>query len=80
VDDPAADRVSAASPSLQLLELALEEIEPNLSQPRQYFDEAALDALAGSISKRGVLQPVLVRSLSDGIHRESSHDDYVIDT
>jgi ParB family chromosome partitioning protein len=50
----------------ELRELALEEIEPNRSQPRQYFDEAALDALAGSIGKRGVLQPVLVRSLEDG--------------
>ena len=46
--------------------MALEEIEPNRSQPRQYFDEAALDALADSIGKRGVLQPVLVRSLKDG--------------
>ena len=51
---------------LQLRELALEEIEPNRSQPRQYFEEAALDALAGSIIQRGVLQPVLVRSLKDG--------------
>ena len=51
---------------LQLRELALEEIEPNRSQPRQYFDEAALDALARSIIQRGVLQPVLVRSLKDG--------------
>jgi ParB family chromosome partitioning protein len=51
---------------LQLRELALDEIEPNRLQPRQYFDEAALDALAGSIGKRGVLQPVLVRSLEDG--------------
>jgi len=54
------------SESQELRELALEEIEPNLSQPRQYFDEAALDALAGSIGKRGILQPVLVRSLQDG--------------
>jgi ParB family chromosome partitioning protein len=50
----------------ELRELALEEIEPNRSQPRQYFEEVALDALADSIGKRGVLQPVLVRSLKDG--------------
>ena len=50
----------------ELRELALEEIEPNRLQPRQYFDEAALDALARSIVQRGVLQPVLVRSLEDG--------------
>jgi len=55
-----------AAPPQELRDLPLEEIEPNLSQPRQYFDEAALDALAGSIGERGVLQPVLVRSLEDG--------------
>jgi ParB family chromosome partitioning protein len=66
VDDPATRGMSTASPLQDLRELPLEELEPNLSQPRQYFDEAALDALAGSIGKRGVLQPVLVRSLEDG--------------
>jgi ParB family chromosome partitioning protein len=50
----------------ELRELALEEIEPNHAQPRRYFDEAALQALAGSLSVRGVLQPVLVRSLREG--------------
>ena len=46
--------------------MPLQEIEPNLSQPRRYFDEATLEALATSIGERGVLQPVLVRSLRDG--------------
>jgi ParB family chromosome partitioning protein len=49
-----------------LRELPLEQIEPNHAQPRRYFDEAALQALAGSLSVRGVLQPVLVRSLREG--------------
>ena len=47
-------------------ELPLAVIVPNYAQPRRYFDEAALQALAGSLSVRGVLQPVLVRSLREG--------------
>jgi ParB family transcriptional regulator, chromosome partitioning protein len=50
----------------ELRELPLEQIVPNYAQPRRYFDEAALQALAGSLSVRGVLQPVLVRSLRKG--------------
>jgi ParB family chromosome partitioning protein len=48
-----------------LRELPVEEIEPNPSQPRRHFDEAALQALAGSIRECGVLQPVLVRPSPD---------------
>jgi ParB family chromosome partitioning protein len=50
----------------ELRELALDAIEPNPSQPRRYFDEAALQDLAGSIDEHGVLQPVLVRPRPDG--------------
>jgi ParB family transcriptional regulator, chromosome partitioning protein len=49
----------------ELRELPLDVIQPNRSQPRHYFDEATLQALAGSIGERGVLQPVLIR---DGPH------------
>jgi ParB family chromosome partitioning protein len=41
-------------------------IRPNPLQPRQYFDEAAIDELAASIAERGVLQPILVRETEDG--------------
>ncbi len=54
------------SQTQELRELPLDVIEPNLSQPRRYFDEAALEALAGSMKERGVLQPVLVRLRQDG--------------
>lgn len=36
-------------------------IEPNRNQPRKDFDEEALNELAESIRKHGVLQPILVR-------------------
>ena len=46
--------------------LRLSEIEPNRSQPRKSFDEAAISELAESISKHGLIQPLLVRPLIEG--------------
>jgi ParB family chromosome partitioning protein len=54
------------SPPQELRDLPVDAIEPNLSQPRRYFDEEAMDALAASVGERGVLQPVLVRPRKDG--------------
>ncbi len=47
----------------------LMDIEPNREQPRKQFDEDALSELADSISKHGVLQPLLVRPLTDGSYQ-----------
>ena len=41
--------------------LRISEIEPKNDQPRKYFDEEALQALADSISQHGLLQPIIVR-------------------
>lgn len=46
--------------------LRLSEIEPNKEQPRKNFDSEALKQLAESIAEHGVLQPLIVRSLSNG--------------
>ena len=48
-----------------LTELAISAIRPNPRQPRAHFDEEALAALTSSIREVGVLQPILVRQLSD---------------
>lgn len=50
----------------ELRSIPVSMIKPNPRQPRRQFDEKALDALAGSIGARGVLQPVLVRPLPAG--------------
>jgi ParB family transcriptional regulator, chromosome partitioning protein len=50
----------------ELRELPLELIAPSPTQPRRHFDEGALQALAGSLGERGVLQPVLVRPKAGG--------------
>jgi len=46
--------------------LRLSQIEPNKKQPRNDFDEEALTELANSITKHGVLQPLLVRPIVGG--------------
>lgn len=48
------------------VKLKIMEIEPNREQPRKVFDEEALSELAESISKHGVIQPLLVRPIKDG--------------
>jgi ParB family chromosome partitioning protein len=49
-----------------LREIPVELIKPNPRQPRRSFDEDALGELAESIRARGVLQPIVVRSLPGG--------------
>lgn len=48
-----------------LASLPVASIEPHPDQPRRHFDAAALEELAGSISARGVIQPVIVRRQGD---------------
>jgi ParB family chromosome partitioning protein len=47
-------------------EIELARIRPNPKQPRTHFDETAIEELAESIAKRGVLQPILLRAVGDG--------------
>lgn len=47
----------------------LSEIEPNLSQPREDFDEEALNQLSQSIAENGVLQPLLIRPTQNGMYQ-----------
>ncbi|MBR5976636.1 MAG: ParB/RepB/Spo0J family partition protein, partial [Clostridia bacterium] len=49
--------------------LKLNEIEPNKEQPRKTFDEKALQELANSIERNGILQPILVRPMADGSYQ-----------
>ena len=51
---------------LKAVTLNINDIEPNRDQPRKYFDEDALSELADSIETHGIIQPLLVRPLSDG--------------
>ncbi|MBW8361398.1 MAG: ParB/RepB/Spo0J family partition protein [Kaistella sp.] len=44
-----------------IVEVSLEDIYPNATQPRTYFDERALSDLAQSIKNLGVIQPITLR-------------------
>ncbi|AOS66191.1 ParB/RepB/Spo0J family partition protein [Actinoalloteichus hymeniacidonis] len=46
-------------------ELPIASITPNPKQPRQVFDESALEELEHSIREFGLLQPIVVRELDD---------------
>lgn len=45
--------------------IKVSEIEPNKDQPRRIFDEEALNELAESIKKYGVIQPIIVAKKDD---------------
>lgn len=51
-------------PGARLAELDPYRIVPNAKQPRQEFDEEALDELIVSVREFGVLQPIVVRPLA----------------
>ena len=60
---------SADALSEGVVTLPIGEIEPDRGQPRRQFDEEALGELENSIREYGVLQPLLVRPMSDGSYR-----------
>jgi len=61
---PTRAEAAPSGPGVRAIEIG--RIRPNPSQPRQHFDEQAIDELAASIAERGVLQPILVRETADG--------------
>ena len=56
-----------ATPNKQIIkEIELDKIKPNRFQPRQSFDEQKINELSQSISKHGILSPILVRETGAG--------------
>lgn len=56
----------AEKPQNATLQLAVDCLQPGKYQPRGEMEEAPLNELAESIKKQGLLQPLLVRELTDG--------------
>ncbi|MDT0527565.1 ParB/RepB/Spo0J family partition protein [Micromonospora sp. DSM 115977] len=52
-------------PGARFAEIPVDAIVPNPKQPRQVFDEDALEELKTSIQEVGFLQPIVVRQLDD---------------
>src|SRR5215470_2777100 len=49
-----------------LLDIGVNEVEPNPNQPRKAFNSQTLDELTASIRASGVIQPVIVRRQGTG--------------
>ncbi|MEG0753320.1 MAG: ParB/RepB/Spo0J family partition protein [Angelakisella sp.] len=58
-----------ADVSGSLMHLRISDIEPNKDQPREKFDQLALEELADSIREHGVLQPIVVRAIPGGSYQ-----------
>ncbi|HCU69940.1 MAG TPA: stage 0 sporulation protein J [Desulfomicrobium sp.] len=50
----------------EIVNLNIEALSPNVHQPRHHFDQTALEELAASIKAQGLIQPILVRPLTEG--------------
>ena len=59
------DEPSAPAPET----LPISRVEPRSGQPRTQFDEPALQELAESIGRHGLLQPITVRKLDSGYYQ-----------
>ena len=53
----------------ELLYLPISKVEPRIEQPRNYFDEEALQELSESIQQYGLIQPITVRKLDSGYYQ-----------
>jgi ParB family transcriptional regulator, chromosome partitioning protein len=62
------DAVQEAPEGSELREIPIAQIRANPYQPRAVFDDEALASLASSIGELGVLQPILVRQVSDSAY------------
>ncbi len=59
---PPADADGALGvPGAQLREVSVDDVVPNPKQPRQVFDDEALEELSHSVREFGLLQPIVVR-------------------
>jgi ParB family chromosome partitioning protein len=66
VEEGAAGEASSGSNPGLPASLLLSDMVPGMYQPRTRMDEGALYELAESIKAQGIMQPILVRRLSDG--------------
>ena len=55
----------ARSRRSELIQIAVDQIDPNPFQPRRHFPTAEIASLADSLRQHGMLQPILVRAVGE---------------
>ncbi len=65
LDSLLAGDVGSVGEADSLRMLKIEQLRPGKYQPRSYMDAAALQTLAASIKTQGIMQPILVRHISN---------------
>lgn len=68
-DSQSTKDMDAKTPSEALYQIAVSDIQGGKYQPRREMDPQALEELASSIRQQGIIQPLIVRPLSDKPHR-----------
>jgi len=61
--------VPGERPADRLIALPIELIDRDPKQPRKYFDEEEMAALAASIAELGVIEPIVVRAKANGRYK-----------
>ena len=64
--DTLEEKIVTETPKEEIIELNIDELRSNPYQPRQVFDEDALNELASSIKQHGVFQPIIVKKSIKG--------------
>ncbi len=57
--------ILSSNPKDAIVELKINDVEPNINQPRKSFDDDKLAELADSIKEHGVIQPIIVTKKDD---------------
>ncbi len=70
VGDPQTSRGRGGPAEGDQVELPIDKIKPGPLNPRQSFSPGDLEELANSIREKGLVQPLVVRPMEDGIHYE----------
>ena len=65
-DESGADTRGQGKAEGELRNLPIDQIGPGKYQPRQHWDDEALEELANSIRAQGLIQPVVVRTIGRG--------------
>lgn len=55
-------------------QLSIDSLTPNLYQPRTIFNQEELQSLADSIKQHGIVQPIVVRALTDQTNQQQNYE------